>query len=225
MTSSSLTTLVLDYGGVLTNPLLETFQHFCTAVGVEPAELGAAMGAYQAEHGEGPMAALEVAAVTEAEMIERLLVHLPEGRRDMLQGRPFGQWWFEGRRIDPAVTSAVAAYRDRGLRTALLTNNVKEWEQRWRAQFDVDSLFEVVVNSCHEGVRKPDPEIYRRLLDRLGVAAGDCLVVDDLADNCEAARALGFEAILWVDAATTLPQIDARLGLVPATGEGGGTPA
>lgn len=206
-----ISTLVFDYGGVLTNPLEETFYLFCKAVGISPLQLREAMGASAYEHRAEPMAQLEVAAITEDEMIKRLAAYLPEGTLDRLEGKPFGEWWFRGRRTETAVTDAIAGFRERGYTTALLTNNVREWEPRWRAQVDADALFDVVVDSSREEVRKPDPEIYRRLLERLGKPAAECLMVDDLEENCAAARDLGFSAVLWTRADASLPEIEALL--------------
>ena len=76
----------------------------------------------------------------------------------------------------------IRELRARGLRAALLTNNVREWEPLWRAKLpEVDELFEVVVDSAFVGLRKPDPEIYALTLERLGgVSPEDCVFVDDL---------------------------------------------
>ena len=63
---------------------------------------------------------------------------------------------------------------------ALLTNNVREWEPLWRSMLPVDEIFELVVDSAFVGCRKPDPEIYEITLERLGLAAGSCLFVDDV---------------------------------------------
>ena len=62
--------------------------------------------------------------------------------------------------------------RGRGIRAALLTNNVREWEPLWRAKLpEVDELFELVVDSAFVGLRKPDPAIYTLTLERLGGVA------------------------------------------------------
>ena len=213
-----ITTLVFDYGGVLTNPLEETFYLFCKAVGISPLQLREAMVSSAREHRAEPMAELEVAAITEDDMIKRLAAYLPEGTLDRLEGKPFGEWWFKGRRTETAVVAAIAGFRERGYTTALLTNNVREWEPRWRAQVDTDALFDEVVDSSRERVRKPAPEIYRRLLERLGKPASECLMVDDLEENCAAARDLGFSAVLWTSADASLPEIEAVLaaGAAPA---------
>ena len=62
---------------------------------------------------------------------------------------------------------------------------------------DVDELFDLVVDSCEEGVRKPDPAIFRTALDRLGVAdPARAIFLDDFEGNLVAARTLGMRVIL-----------------------------
>jgi putative hydrolase of the HAD superfamily len=96
---------------------------------------------------------------------------------------------------------------------ALLTNNVREWEPLWRSMLPVDEIFELVVDSGFEGVRKPDPEIYRRTVERLGdgVAAENCLFVDDVEVNVAAARELGMRAIHFRDNDQAIGEIRAEL--------------
>jgi putative hydrolase of the HAD superfamily len=89
---------------------------------------------------------------------------------------------------------------DRGLRTALLTNNVREWEATWRAMLpEIDEIFDVVVDSAFVGMRKPERGIYELTVERLGDGIGpaDCVFVDDLAMNCDTARELGMTAVLF----------------------------
>jgi putative hydrolase of the HAD superfamily len=94
----------------------------------------------------------------------------------------------------------MAALRGEGYRMALVTNNVREWEPRWRAMAPIDDIFELVIDSAYVGVRKPDPQIYELTVQRLGVPAPQCLFVDDLESNCAAARAAGVQAIVYRDA-------------------------
>jgi putative hydrolase of the HAD superfamily len=94
----------------------------------------------------------------------------------------------------------MAALRGEGYRMALVTNNVREWEPRWRAMAPIDDIFELVIDSAYVGVRKPDPQIYELTVQRLGVPAPECLFVDDLESNCDAARAAGMQAIVYRDA-------------------------
>ncbi|MET8825867.1 HAD family phosphatase [Streptomyces sp. NPDC004610] len=204
--------VVVDYGGVLTNPLDETFAEFAAAVGIPAALLRDAFARATAEDGRSPMADLEIGACTEEEMVLRVLSRLPGSPGpELLGGRPFGELWFRARRPNRELLAALRTLRASGYTLALLTNNVAEWGPRWRAQIPVDELFHTVVDSSAEGVRKPDPEIYRRLLDRLPHTPAECLFVDDLAENCEAAEALGMTAVRFTTTAPTLTAVTALL--------------
>ncbi|UUU23964.1 HAD family hydrolase [Streptomyces sp. DSM 40750] len=216
MTSAHITTVVVDYGGVLTNPLNETFAAFATAVGVPLTDLQDAFARATARHGRSPMADLETGRCTESEMVERVLAELPGGRgRDLLGGRDFGELWFRARTVNEEMVAFVRSLRQDGYRTALLTNNVAEWGPRWRAQLPVDELFDVVVDSSAEGVRKPDPEIYRRLLERLPAAPHECMFVDDLEENCSTASDLGMFAVPFI---TTDEAIDLIVAVLRSHG-------
>jgi putative hydrolase of the HAD superfamily len=108
--------------------------------------------------------------------------------------------------------------RERGLRMALLTNNVREWEPLWRAKLpDIDGIFELVVDSAFVGMRKPEPGIYELTLERLGdgVSAADCLFVDDIEANCEMATELGMTAVHYRDTTQAIGEIEAALGDAP----------
>jgi putative hydrolase of the HAD superfamily len=105
----------------------------------------------------------------------------------------------------------VRDLRGRGVRAALLTNNVREWEPLWRSKLpEVEELFEVIVDSAFVGVRKPDPAIYSLTLERLGgVAPERCVFLDDLEVNCEAARELGITAVRYETAEQAIPEVEA----------------
>jgi putative hydrolase of the HAD superfamily len=217
---TTIDTVVVDYGGVLTNPLAETLALFAQRVGVDVVTLAGAFLAAARELGESPMAALEVGAISEQQMVDRLLAHLPAGAAARLDGRPFGELWFEGRRANADFIGFLSELKTSGYRLALLTNNVREWEVRWRAQLPVDELFSLVVNSAHEGVRKPDARIYRTLLDRLHAAAAQCLFVDDDEENCAAARALGMNVVQFTTTQGSIDEVRAALGGPAAPREG-----
>jgi putative hydrolase of the HAD superfamily len=110
------------------------------------------------------------------------------------------------------VIEFMAALRDRGLRMAMLTNNVREWESLWRAKLPVDDIFEVVVDSAFVGMRKPEPEIYELMLERMGdITAEECVFLDDLDVNCEAARALGMHAVQYREPDQAIAEIEAAI--------------
>jgi putative hydrolase of the HAD superfamily len=187
--------LITDLGGVLTTPLFDAFAAVEEHLGVPVAALGRAMATATERHGINPLFELEVGQISEQEFLARLEDALEEGlgRRVTLDG--FSDRWWAGMSPEPATQELVAAVRAAGYRTALLTNNVREWEPRWRTMLPVDELFDVVVDSAFVGLRKPDAAIYRLTCERLGVAPEACVFLDDLEANVNAARQLGMTAV------------------------------
>lgn len=101
--------------------------------------------------------------------------------------------------VRPDVVELTLRLRGEGYRTALITNNVAEFADGWRAMIPVDELFELVIDSSAVGMRKPDPRIFRLALDELGVAPAEAVFLDDAPGNVAAAVALGMRAILVED--------------------------
>ena len=201
--------LISDFGGVLTTPLQEGFLAYQEESGVSLEELGKAMGLAAEEHGDHPLFVLERGEITETEFRDRIEPHLENGF-DLARLRAL---YFE--RLDPNrdMIEFIRDLRGRGVRAALLTNNVREWEPLWRAKLpEIDELFELVVDSAFVGLRKPDPAIYALTLERLGgVRPEDCVFVDDLDVNCETARSLGMAAVRFVNAGQAIPEIESAL--------------
>jgi putative hydrolase of the HAD superfamily len=202
--------LISDFGGVLTTPLTAGFVAYQEEAGVSLEELGRAMQRATELHGEHPLFALERGEIPEAEFARRLGEQLGDGF-DLARLRAL---YFERIEPNPPMIRYVAELRGRGLRTALLTNNVREWEPFWRAKLpELDEVFEVVVDSAFVGMRKPEPRIYELTLERLGggLRAEECLFVDDLEVNCEAARALGMTAVRFEHADQAIAELESAL--------------
>ena len=201
--------LICDFGGVLTTPLQEGFLAYQEESGVSLEALGMAMARAAEEHGDHPLFVLERGEITEAEFRDRIERHLEDGF-DLGRLRAL---YFERLEPNAPMIDFIRGLRRRGVRAALLTNNVREWEPLWRSKLpEIDELFELVVDSAFVGLRKPDPAIFTLTLDRLGgVEAGRCVFVDDLDVNCEAARALGMAAVRFETADQAIPQIESAL--------------
>jgi putative hydrolase of the HAD superfamily len=201
--------LISDFGGVLTTPLQAGFLAYQDESGVSLEELGKAMGLASEEHGDHPLFVLERGEITEAEFRDRIEPHLEAGF-DLARLRSL---YFDLLEPNREMIEFIRELRGRGLRAALLTNNVREWEPLWRAKLpELDELFEVVVDSAFVGLRKPDPAIYALTLDRLGgVRPEECVFVDDLDVNCDTARALGMAAVRFESAEQAIPEIESAL--------------
>ena len=201
--------VVCDFGGVLTTPLGNAFAAWSKESGVPLEDLGAAMAAAAEKQGEHPLFMLEKGAISEDDFLARLQAELGDELR--LDGM-FDVWWRHLER-NPEMIELMRSLRGRGLRMALLTNNVREWEPRWRPMLpELDEIFEVVVDSGFVGMRKPERPIYELTLERLGgVSAAECLFVDDMELNCDTARELGMTAVQFHDTEQARTEIERAL--------------
>jgi putative hydrolase of the HAD superfamily len=205
--------VISDFGGVLTTPLLRSFAAIQDEIGIEAGTLGRAMQRIAEREGEHPLFELERGRITEADFLDKLqrelasdLGHEPELKR-------FGEIYFEALDVNEPMIGVMREARSRGFRTALLTNNVREWEPHWRAMLPVDEIFEVIVDSARVGLRKPEPRIYELTVERLddGIGPSQCLFVDDVEVNVEAARKLGMAAVHFRSNDQAIPEIQAAL--------------
>ena len=109
----------------------------------------------------------------------------------------------------PAMLTAVARIRARGLETAALTNN---WSGEGDGTRALRDHFDVFVESCALGMRKPDPRIYVHTLEALGVEAREAAFLDDIGRNLKPARALGMATIKVEDPDQALGELEALVG-------------
>jgi putative hydrolase of the HAD superfamily len=187
--------IVSDFGGVLTTPLLESFMALQDEIGVAPEHFGTALRALTEETGENPLYAMERGEMSE----EAFLAELGRGLEPLLDHTPhlhrFRELFIGGLQANAETIELMRELKGQGLRMAMLTNNVREWEAMWRAMLPVDEIFEIVVDSAFVGCRKPEPRIYEITLERLGLPAEACLFIDDILVNVEGAREMGLNAV------------------------------
>jgi putative hydrolase of the HAD superfamily len=215
---SAVRAVLFDLGGVLTESPMDSFAAYEAAAGL-PAGLIRQLNATdpdtnawaRIERGE-----LDVAGFAEAfEAEARVAGHRVDAARVLSALDHPAQ--------RPAMVSAVRRLRAAGLPLGLVSNNVRPMP-REAALGELLALFDVVVESSVERIRKPEPEIYRRALTRLSAAVGaelaasDCAYLDDLGINLKPARALGMHTIKVVDPADALVEL-ASLTVVPLAGE------
>ena len=195
--------LLVDYGGVLTTNVFDSFREFCVAEGLEPDAIMRLLR-------EDPRAivlvrGLEAGQLTEEGFGERFGELLGVDERAGLVDRMFG-----GMRPDEEMLGAVRRARRAGIRTGLVSNSMGVGRYD-RATFP--ELFDGVVISGEVGMHKPQPEIFLLGAERAGVEPEKCVFVDDLRQNCEGAEAVGMTAILHRGADRTLPELERLLGV------------
>ena len=204
--------VVSDFGGVLTTPLLEAFERVQDPFDIPTEAYGEAMAHSLAHDGVHPLFALERGEIAEAAFLERLERGLAETAGITISLQGFGRQLMGALRPNGELFDHYRELRRaRGLRFALCTNNVREWEPLWRPMLPIDELFEVVVDSAFVGTRKPEPEIYAITLERLGLPAQECAFVDDLEVNVDAARQAGMHGIVFRDTATAITELASLL--------------
>jgi putative hydrolase of the HAD superfamily len=194
--------LLLDFGGVLTTNIWESFDAFCR-------DEGLAEGAVRRAFRDDPEAVadlrlLETGEISDSEFAARFGPRLGIEETDGLIGRMFG-----GLAPDHEVINAVRRLRGAGVRTGLISNS---WGTGIYEPRLLDELFDAVVISGEVGLHKPQPEIFRLGAERLGVEPEACVFVDDLRENVAGAEAVGMTAILHRGPKATVAKLEELFG-------------
>jgi epoxide hydrolase-like predicted phosphatase len=196
------TGLLIDWGGVLTSNLFASFNAHCVASGIEPETLRERFRSDSAAR--ELLIALEKGELDEPAFELQFATQLgvePDGLIDGL---------FAGVQPDVAMVQAVRSAHDAGVRTALVSNS---WGVHRYPREMFAELFDGVVISAEEGVRKPSRRMYELGAERAGVPSALCVYVDDLPFNLTPAKALGMATVHHTSAETTIPQLERLLGV------------
>jgi putative hydrolase of the HAD superfamily len=115
--------------------------------------------------------------------------------------------------VHQQLVDRVKGLKREGYPTAMITNNIREFAGSWRSLLPVGELFDLVVDSSQEGMRKPNPAIFRLTLDRLGGLAPERTVfLDDCEGNVKAADSLGMHTVhVRGDIPQAIAELDALL--------------
>src|SRR2546421_6294295 len=176
---SRIRAVVSDFGGVLTSPLMNSFAAFQEAEGVPLEALAQAMAALAGQDGANPFFELEKGRISEVAFLDALSEQLHDALGRPVELHGFAETYLSALDPNRPMIDYMRELRKRRYRMAICTNNIREWELRWRAKLPVDEIFEVVVDSSAVGTRKPERRIYEITLEQLGVPAEATLFVDD----------------------------------------------
>ena len=179
------TALILDYGEVLSHPMRPGgMSLLASQLGVPESEMTQVYWRHRRDYDLG-LPAREYWAL----VAQELGATLDEGLLASLITIDVDSWTD----YRDEMWTLAETFRQGGGHLALLSNGVPEIVARIRSDRDLAALFDTQVVSFEVGLAKPEPEIYRVVLARLGTAPAAALFVDDRLENIETARELGIQ--------------------------------
>jgi epoxide hydrolase-like predicted phosphatase len=205
--------VLFDFGGVYTPSPFGLFAQAAAELGASPERvLGLVFGPYDRDT-DHPWHRLERGEISLLDARAAIMALAAEAGIELdplaILARMAG-----GGAAREAVVAATRALRTRGVRTALVTNNAREFSAGWRSLIPLAELFDAVVDSSEVGVRKPDPAIFALALRELGgVAPEHAVFLDDFPGNVAAAQAVGLHGIVvGADPRPAIEALEALLG-------------
>ena len=203
--------VIWDFGGVLTSSPFEAFARFEAERGL-PADIIRRTNA--ANHLENAWARLERAEV-DIEAFDKLFAMESLALGAEVRGRDVLPLLAGDLR--PEMVEALRRTRAK-LKTGCITNNlpanaIGSAGGRTLYITEVMALFDHVIESAKLGLRKPDPRIYRMMVEAIGVDPKHCVYLDDLGVNLKPAREMGMTTIKVVNASQAISELEAATGL------------
>ncbi len=209
---SEVRAVLFDFGGVFTESPFGALETLGESLGADPAVLMEVVFGPYHEDTDHPWHRLERGEIGLARAREEILAL---GAARGVEADPLQLFTAlgSGGGAREALVTRVRRLRASGIRTALVTNNAREFREAWRRLIPVDELFDAVIDSSEVGIRKPDPRIFALALEQLGgIPAPQTLFLDDFESNVRAAEAVGIRGVLVEpDPREALAALDALL--------------
>lgn len=194
--------LLVDWGGVMTTNVFESFRAFCESEGLSPEAIGERFR--RDPDSRELLVGLETGTLPEAEFERRFGALLGVSPQDLIERL------FAGGRPDQAMQDVVARARSAGIRTGLISNSwgTSRYDRALLAQ-----LFDGVVISGEAGIRKPAPEIYVLGAQAIALEPAECVFVDDLPFNLPPAQELGMATVHHIASEQTIAELERLLAV------------
>ena len=218
--------VIFDWGGVITQPIGDTVRGWIAADQIDWDTYVAVIGpwltdAYDKHDGHrahdprqaleasvasgvNPVHALERGECTVADFERLLAGRLVTTTGGTVAADGLLTRMLSAGRADPVMYQLVRDLRDRGIRTALLSNS---WGVGGYPRQDFPGLFDAVVISGDVGMRKPEQRIFLHTAELLNVAPAECVFIDDLEPNVRAAAGCGMTGVHHTAPADTLVRL------------------
>ena len=203
--------VIFDFGGVLTSSPFEAFARFETARGL-PVDIIRRTNA--ANHLENAWAKFERAEV-DIETFDRLFAEESLALGAEVRGRdvlPLLQGDLRPEMVE-ALKRITAQFKTGCITNNLPANAIGSLTGRSLYIAEVMVLFDHVIESAKIGLRKPDPRIYRLMVETLKVDPNRCVYLDDLGVNLKPAREMGMTTIKVTSGAQAIAELEKATGL------------
>lgn len=201
--------LLVDFGGVMTTSVIESFGAFCELEGIEQ-DLFLQTLLTAARAPQSPFHAIELGTIDSDEFDRRLSELLTTGTGVSVSAEDLKNRLFAGTAADERMIAAIRTLRGHGVRTGLVSNS---WGGEGYPRHLFPDLFDAVVISGEVGLRKPDDAIYLMAADRIGVAPESCVFIDDFRINIKGAEAVGMTGIHHERTDDTLQLLERYFGV------------
>ena len=210
---TSITTVIFDFGGVITASPFEAFNRLEEERGL-PRDFVRRVNAADPDH--NAWAKFERAEI-DATAFDRLFAEEARALGHALEGEAVLAVLAGA--VRPAMVAALDTLKAKGFTVGCITNNVPSGKGSGMARSEamaaevaaIMARFDHVIESSKVGVRKPDPAIYQMMCDALGVEPAACVYLDDLGINCKPAAGLGMHAIKVTSGEQALADLSAAL--------------
>jgi putative hydrolase of the HAD superfamily len=207
--------VVADWGGVMTNPIAETVRAWIAADEIEYSSYHAVMkawvtGAYDGAGEDNPIHVLERGECSDEEFERMLAAQIVRRDGNPVTAAGLLDRMFAATVLSEPMQDLLRRVRAAGLKTAMLSNS---WGVGIYPADVLAELFDAVVISAEVGMRKPEERIFRHAVGLLGLDPAECVFIDDIEANVQAAEALGMTGVLHTDAAATAGRLAELLGL------------
>jgi putative hydrolase of the HAD superfamily len=208
-------TIIFDFGGVITSSPFEAFNR----LEVERGQPLDSIRRINSANPDGNAWALFERAEISAEQFDMLFAN--EAALVGVNLRGSDVLAVLAGDVRPEMVAALDRLKAEGYTLGCITNNVPSGkgagmamsDEKAEAVADIMARFDHVIESSKVGVRKPDPRIYQMMCEALSVEAADCIYLDDLGINCKPAAALGMAAIKVSNGAQALADLGGLLEL------------
>ena len=206
-------TLLYDFGGVFTGSPFGAIAQNADGLGLDATALKELVfGPYHADT-DHPWHRLERGELSFGDARDAIVALTRDAGHDFDPFAALRSTAEDGHDHSTVMVEHLRGLRAEGYRAAIVTNNIREFREHWVKLIPVDELFDDIIDSAFEGVRKPDPRIYELALERLAATAERTVFLDDFAPNVDAARTLGMAGIVVTeDRHAAVAELDDILG-------------